>query len=321
MARLPKLPKLLDRKIYKTGQTRGADDDQIFQNRVGRNSTVLIPFSVWQEHDAIKHVTYENGFIVLVPPRDYFELHDKDLSGFGLDVGTNALVYYERREDWLRYMPDDLGLIEPSSRKAPLNGQFAARIANTTASADERINRGYTSTGLKGAGIRLYEYADTKALGETRLQLEAVFWHAVDAVEKMLDAGMTAEDIDRRSKAKKESASQRGLLNYDELVDARILNADHELVCPLCLEPISAAGMLSRLPQASGRERHDLTVTEINLFHIKELAFGEFNHKPYNLGWGHHHCNVVCKDAGILPTLDWMEEVLVRNARLFIKQG
>lgn len=43
--KLPKLPQLLDRKIYKTGQTRGADDDVIYQNRVARNSTVLIPYS------------------------------------------------------------------------------------------------------------------------------------------------------------------------------------------------------------------------------------------------------------------------------------
>jgi hypothetical protein len=35
--RLPKLPQLLDRKIYKTGQTRGADDDEIYQNRVSRS--------------------------------------------------------------------------------------------------------------------------------------------------------------------------------------------------------------------------------------------------------------------------------------------
>jgi hypothetical protein len=42
--KLPKLPQLLERKIYKTGQTRGADDDVIYQNRVGRNSTVLIPY-------------------------------------------------------------------------------------------------------------------------------------------------------------------------------------------------------------------------------------------------------------------------------------
>ena len=31
-----KLPKLLTRKLYKTGQTRGADDDEIYQNRVLR---------------------------------------------------------------------------------------------------------------------------------------------------------------------------------------------------------------------------------------------------------------------------------------------
>ena len=36
---LPKLPSLLDRKIYKTGQTRGADDDEIYQNRVSRTSS------------------------------------------------------------------------------------------------------------------------------------------------------------------------------------------------------------------------------------------------------------------------------------------
>ncbi len=313
MARLPKLPKLLDRKIYKTGQTRGADDDQIFQNRVGRNSTVLIPFAVWDQIENIRSVPYENGYIVLVPPQDYFDVYGKDLSAHGLQLGVNALVYYERREDWLRHKPDDHGFTPPLSRKDPLGGHFAARIANTTSNADERINVGFTTTGLKGAGIRLYEYADTTNLGTTRAQLEAVFWHAVDAEEKMLTAGMSIEEIERRRTAVLEKAISFGLLDYDKLEEVRILNRDRELVCPLCLEPISAAGFLSRLPQASGRERHDLTVTEINLFHIEELAYGKFNHRPYNLGWGHHHCNVVCKDAGIQQTLEWMSDVLRRN--------
>ena len=96
MARLPRLPNLLDRKIYKTGQTRGADDDQIFQNRVGRNSTVLIPFSVWVQIPDIRTIPYENGFIVLVPPRDYFEVEGRDISRHALEIGVNALVYYER---------------------------------------------------------------------------------------------------------------------------------------------------------------------------------------------------------------------------------
>ena len=68
----PKLPALLQRKIYKTGQTRGADDDVIFQNRVNRNSTVLIPIDFFEscqfapDNDGV----YENGFIVLVKPEE-----------------------------------------------------------------------------------------------------------------------------------------------------------------------------------------------------------------------------------------------------------
>jgi hypothetical protein len=43
------------------------------------------------------------------------------------------------------------------------------------------------------------------------------------------------------------------------------------------------------------------------------LKYGVYNHKPYNLGWGHHHCNVVVKDLGIIKTLEWMNEVVQRN--------
>lgn len=67
------------------------------------------------------------------------------------------------------------------------------------------------------------------------------------------------------------------------------------------------------MEQAAGREVIDLTITQLNLFHIDELRMGVCNHRPYNLGWGHHHCNVVVKDAGISATLRWMYEVIQRN--------
>lgn len=65
--------------------------------------------------------------------------------------------------------------------------------------------------------------------------------------------------------------------------------------------------------QAEGRETWDITVIEVSLFHIDELRVGKFQHKPYNLGWGYHFCNVVTKDAGIDGTLTWMQTVLDRN--------
>jgi hypothetical protein len=76
---------------------------------------------------------------------------------------------------------------------------------------------------------------------------------------------------------------------------------------------LSGQGFFSRLEQAEGREVHDLTVTKVNLFHIHELRYGAYNHRPYNLGWGHHHCNVVVKDSGIVETLEWMNKVVQRN--------
>ena len=62
---LPKLPQLLEQKLSKTGQTRGADDDVIFQNRVSRSNTVLIPFHQWQESPALRDMSdqFECGYI------------------------------------------------------------------------------------------------------------------------------------------------------------------------------------------------------------------------------------------------------------------
>ena len=82
---------------------------------------------------------------------------------------------------------------------------------------------------------------------------------------------------------------------------------------PMSETQMDSLGLIDKVQQAHGREVVDLTVTQLNLFHIRELRVGEFNHAPYNLGWGHHHCNIVVKDSGIYETLDWMRNVIERN--------
>jgi hypothetical protein len=315
--RLPKLPQLLQSKIYKTGQTRGADDDVVFQNRVNRNSTVLIslPFFEICNTSPDDGGRYENGYIVLIKPEDYFD--NKETAAFikthNLILGQNALLFYETREQWNNYNPTDKGLTFGTSRKAPLGGGYVARVPSTTRSSDEKISHGYNTSGLKGAGIRVYEFAALTTIKKCHLQLEYVYWCCVDSEEVSLEAGMSAEDIKTRKSAITALCKDQSLLDIKQLQEARILDSDNHAICPLCMDKISANGFLNRLAQAEGRDVPDLTVTQINLFHIRELRTGEFNHRPYNLGWGHHHCNVVCKDAGIFETLDWMREVLSRN--------
>lgn len=313
---IPKLPQLLDRKIYKTGQTRGADDDVIFQNRVARNSTVLIPYSLWANYyQQVAQQPFENGFIVLISPTDYFASQhiENQLAAQGLALGVNALVFYETREHWAAYNPD--GYWTPATQRTnPLGGQYVARVPATTATENrEKINRGFTETKMKGAGIRVYEYASTATINYCRQQLEALFWKCRDSEIIAVANGMTAAQALIRKEDNFSKCQQYGLLDLCHLTQARILNTAGYTICPLCLDELSGQGFFNRMEQAEGRDVPDLTVTQLNLFHIQELRYGLLNHRPYNLGWGHHHCNVVVKDAGIFETLEWMRGITDRN--------
>jgi hypothetical protein len=261
-------------------------------------------------------VQYENGFIVLLSPAEYFSRSNitTELAAKGLALGANALVFYETREQWAAHNPDTLHWTPAHSRTDPLGGEYVARISATTSTADgARIVRGFTATSLKGAGIRAYEYASSEMTEYCRLQLEALFWLCKDSHSVVISNGMTDQNASTRRTAILADCEERGLLDMQRLAQARILNSHTKTVCPLCLEELSSQGFFNRMAQAEGRLVLDLTITELNLFHIVELRYGANNHMPYNLGWGHHHCNVVVKDSGIRRTLEWMRAVLDRN--------
>jgi len=274
---------------------------------------VLIPYGTW---NLCRKFSYENGYIVLIPPSTYFQklkLPD-DLQQQGLELGRNALVFYEQRKDWEAYNPRVHKWKPATNRIAPLRGQYIARIPATTATeAGDKISFGFTATEKKGAGIRVYEYANSDTINNCRLQLEGLFWKCTDSLAVAVQNGMEEKDAANRKAHALLKCEEAKLLDSQKLIDARILNRAGHTICPLCLKELSGAGFFAKMQQATGREVSDLTVTELNLFHINELRYGILNHCPYNLGWGHHHCNVVVKDAGINQTLEWMRETLNRN--------
>lgn len=303
-------------KISKTAQTRGADDDVIFQNRVNRNNTVLIPYNEYEfcKISPSKDGKYENGFIVLIKPEDYFNQEiQKKLHSQGLKLGINLLVFYETRQQWNKF-PLLKKWKAASSRTAPLLGEYVARIPATTAKGQPKIIEGFSSTNLKGAGIRVYEYADTKTIDLCKLQLEYLFWSCYD-IEIFLDkCGDEKDNLISRKNEIIKNAQKEKVADNDRLKKERIINDKGHTICPLCLKEISALEFASKLIQAEGREVPDLTVTNISLFHIHELRTGQFNHRLYNLGWGHHHCNVTIADKGVEGTLNWMKEILIANS-------
>ncbi|NJL88952.1 MAG: BstXI family restriction endonuclease [Coleofasciculaceae cyanobacterium SM2_1_6] len=315
---LPRCPKLLQTKIYKTGQTRGADDDVIYQNRVSRTSTVLIPYVLWGSCSSPPNneLKFENGFIVLISPETYFcnDNIDQELESQGLYLGINTVVFYEARTHWNMYNPEVRGWTAAQSRQEPLRGQYVARVpATTSVKNGGKIIHGFNSTSSKGAGIRLYEYASSEMISNCRLQLESLYWSCFDSEETSIENGMSIDNVKQRKEYIQSECQKFDLLDRHKLLEARILNKDGLTICPLCLERLSSRGFFSRLEQAEGREVLNLTVTQLNLFHIEELKYGTYNHRPYNLGWGHHHCNVTVKDSGIAKTIEWMYKVIKVN--------
>lgn len=326
--KLPKLPLKLKSKLDKTRTTRGADDSQIYQNRVARNNTVLIPYRELKKNKSIAadvdENIFEKGYIVLIDPDDYFNENEKTriITQYHLILGDNALIFFRTRREWENYHNKlaafKLAINRQTRDEQNLGGEYVARIPAITTPGEkgDKIYYGYTGKGpkkYKGAGIRLYEYSTKENSEKCELQLEAIFWHCKDAVEVMKKAGMTDDDIMIRKEFIIEKTKKVGLLDYDKLIDKRILNRNHIAICPLCLEELSAEGFITNLLIPEGREVPDLTVTENNLFHIDALSYGAYNHKPYNLGWGHHYCNVVARDVNIDDTLKWMQKVLDKN--------
>ncbi len=309
---------LVKTKIYKTCQTRGADDDVIYQNRVKRNNTVLIPYN---EYEVCKKAptangVYENGYIVLIKPEEYFVPNaSAKFKKQGLELGKNMLVFYETREQWNNYKIKT-GWKPATSRKAPLGGEYVARVPATTAEGQTKIVEGYNTSTMKGAGIRVYEYADSNTIDLCRLQLEYLFWSCYD-IEKFL------EDNEEQRKALEihrdkilAKAHEKGVDDTKRLQKERIIDNEGHTICPLCLEKMSALNFASKMVQAEGREVPDLTVTDTSLFHIHELRTGSFNHQLFNLGWGHHYCNITVADKGVEGTLDWMKQILEKNNRI-----
>lgn len=232
MAKHDQIPKAVDTKIYKTGQTRGADDDVIFQNRVSRNSTVLIPY---KDYTLCKKAPsnlgkYENGFIVLIKPEEYFDKNTKfALEKEKLVLGKNLLVFYETRAQWKDY-PILKGWKPASSRQNPLRGQYVARIPATTSEGESKIIEGFTTSQMKGAGIRVYEYADDATIKACKIQLEYLFWSCKDIDILIKQKGLDREQVNKRISFIKAEAKKLKLDEHEKLVRARIVDKDGSLV-------------------------------------------------------------------------------------------
>lgn len=105
------------------------------------------------------------------------------------------------------------------------------------------------------------------------------------------------------------------LLNKEQLKNVRAIsqNEDFLPVCPLCLETLNSAEFLEIADQVEGREEEDNTRSKIALMHINALRPGKFNHRTYNLAWGHRMCNTIQEDMSLEETLKLLDNIVGNN--------
>ena len=311
------LPEEITNKIGKTSQTRGAQPPEgvPYQNRVRRwNHAVIRGRTYWKVEPP---GGYENGSIILISPREYFnpktKLRKVDLPEW-MKVGENAFVYYEDRKDWKEFPPEDQGWSprtivgggdrEPGSKD---KGHYLARIPARTSEgeAGEQIVKGDVQ------GIRFWEYCSHEEAWEVMMQLADLAWK-----KREKEKEVTSDEESAQSRTHLDLVLKRHNLSDDKKLEKIGALRRDKTCCPLCVKPILARELMERTSQLEGRETVDLTVTDANLFHLRDLKPGEFNHRAYQVAWGHYICNTAARDRGIQKTLDWMEEVLKAQGRL-----
>ena len=92
----------------------------------------------------------------------------------------------------------------------------------------------------------------------------------------------------------KAECERRGLLDYDKLYKLGVWDFEIDnIVCPLCGKQMYLDEFFEDISQMAGREVIDNTQKAVVLMHVRALRPGEFNHRPYNLGWGHNYCNLI----------------------------
>ena len=294
------LPEEIKKKVNKTKQTRGAQPygRVVYQNRVNRCGIAVVPYAF---RNRLHPEGFENGYIILVRPEEYFVESGQVRPDFDpeINIGGNAFVYYDNRQNYERFPP----VQDWNARSRGGPGEVVYRLPATTASTEE----GQARIEGEPQGIRFFEYASSEQIRKMCIQLAMLAW-CTEGIEQVRTEGSGREVPATLLR----EADRLELWDTARLEELGVL-CESQTVCPLCKEPIRTSELMSRIQQAEGREVFDLTVTEVNLFHMKDLRPGEYNHCIYSLGWGHHHCNAVARDAGVPNTLNWMARVLRKN--------
>jgi len=340
-------PYTLKKKLTKTRE--GRQSDPLYKRRNRRSYRVLMQYVTWKrlkEEDLLDR--YKEGYVVVLKPNEYFNEYGNKKDGLhdDLKIGENAIIYYKRMSDLKKYEPkDEWNEVLETSTKGPggWEGHYAINILNAKPQKKTAITKSGSSTvekkGKKQAGLGNYDYdyASEKTMENVCYQLAFLIWKLPNIKDHLLDLAQDETESYKKRKVELKRMKEKGyeayldicknhvmeyceennLDNSDKLEEIGAYKKDGDRpCCPLCLEELRCEDFFKRIEQDEGRQIHNSTITNISLFHIKCLRPEKIRHKPYNLGWGHHHCNTIQGRKGIKETVESLKEIIKNQGEL-----
>ena len=292
---------------------------------------------------------YEDGYVVMVKPNQYFKDNGEVKEDFheSLKLGKNSFLYFESSHDWKKYskfcknFKPVYELHTGDGCKEPHDEQWIGEIAMFIPNAQppqyslictsgdakkrtpnekkehEKLQNKYKKKFGKipkqaGLGNLDIDYASRDNLEMICYQLSLMIFKVPRMKEELMkrDKDLTISKINNVEKHVVDFCKKNKLYDIEKLSLVRAVDKKGTPICPLCLEELEAESFFEKKKQDEGREVAHNTQAQIHLMHIEPLRPMKFNHRIYNLGWGHELCNKIQGERSIKETLEDLRRIL-----------
>jgi hypothetical protein len=294
-------PQVSDKVKRSPTETAGKGGEWGFlQNKVNRASQVAIPLDVYLKYPQLTTHIYDNGFIVYATPEEHFLGVPA-----GLTLGRDYVVLYASqaqldaahahspRNDWKIFeVMNSRGEVASAwSAGSTWRGDYYVRVKN-----GQGWNYG-TGT-VKAIGIRQDEYCSKVDQRYIVGQMSYLAWTMPGTRARFNVTEIPQYIVD--------FLSANGMLDLRRMESAGMINSKGIAQCPFCREELSYQELVNQAPQQVGRVLSSSNATALHLMHIVPLKMGEFNHKPYNLAFGHAKCNHAQGEDSISQSIEFL---------------
>jgi len=293
--------KISDKVQRSPSETAGKGGEWGFlQNKVSRASKVAIPLDVYVQYPALGTHAYDSGFIVYATPQEHFSGSVPNT----LVLGRDYIVLYSKASQLTANPPppgwnifelvDSNGAsVTTWNTASTWRGEYYVRVKT-----DGKWT--YGAGRVKAIGIRQDEYCSRVDQRFIVGQMAYLAWSMPGTRTRFGVAATPQYLID--------FLSANNMLDLPRMQAVGMIGSNGIAQCPFCREELTYQELVDQANQQVGRQLSSSNATALHLMHIEPLKMGSFNHKPYNLAFGHAKCNHAQGEDSISDSIAFLFE-------------